>query len=56
MNEGFQYRILIDPLLKKAHLAAVKLIPEGSKVIDIACGNGSLDNCFNVGCELISVV
>ena len=42
MNEGKQYELLIDPLLGSVHAAAVRLVPEGSTVIDIACGNGTL--------------
>ena len=36
------YQVFIDPLLYKVHSNAVSLIPKGSKVIDIACGNGTL--------------
>lgn len=39
---GYIYSIFIDPLLNKVHSMVTRLIPEGAKVIDIACGNGTL--------------
>ena len=34
--------MLIDPLLNGVHAAAVRMIPDSSTVIDVACGNGTL--------------
>ena len=42
MNQGEQYKNIIDPFLKKVHKVASLMIDEGSKAIDIACGNGTL--------------
>jgi len=42
MNEGKQYELFIDPLLNSVHADAVRMIPAGSTVIDVACGNGTL--------------
>ena len=42
MNDGMIYFSVIDPLLRKLHKAVAKEIPEGAKVIDVACGNGTL--------------
>lgn len=39
---GKLYNVLIDPLLSKVHGKAASLVPMGSGVIDIACGNGTL--------------
>lgn len=36
------YKLFIDPFLNKVHNHAASLIPDGSKIIDIACGNGTL--------------
>ncbi len=42
MAAGNSYNIIIDPLLSKVHNMVARLVPEGSRVIDIACGNGTL--------------
>jgi SAM-dependent methyltransferase len=42
INEGLQYRLLIDPLLNRVHSAAAAMIEPGARVIDIACGNGTM--------------
>ena len=42
MNDGRFYFSVIDPLLLKLHRAVADEIPEGAKVIDIACGNGTM--------------
>jgi ubiquinone/menaquinone biosynthesis C-methylase UbiE len=39
---AYQYQLLIDPLLRKAHLKGVDFIDPDCSVIDIACGNGTL--------------
>jgi ubiquinone/menaquinone biosynthesis C-methylase UbiE len=36
------YRFLIDPLLFSAHNCAASLVQKGEKVLDVACGNGTL--------------
>jgi ubiquinone/menaquinone biosynthesis C-methylase UbiE len=41
-SPGKQYSIIIDPLLKNIHQLASEIIEEGSTVIDVACGNGTL--------------
>lgn len=40
-SESF-YKLFIDPLLNKVHSRAAGMIPDGSNIIDIACGNGTL--------------
>lgn len=40
--KGITYRILIDPLLSGVRDTIKRKIDKGSKVIDIACGTGSL--------------
>lgn len=42
MSSGKFYRYFIDPILRDVHASAVAEIPAGSRVIDIACGNGTL--------------
>lgn len=42
INEGLQYRILIDPFLDRVHRRAAAIIDPGVRVIDVACGNGTL--------------
>ena len=42
MKEGRLYKGMIDPLLRKVHNMVARLIPEDARVIDIACGNGTL--------------
>lgn len=42
MPAGNSYKLIIDPLLRKVHNMVTRLIPEGAKVLDIACGNGTL--------------
>ncbi|MEX0983162.1 MAG: class I SAM-dependent methyltransferase [Bacteroidales bacterium] len=42
INEGLQYRLLIDPFLDWVHSRAAEMIEPGVRVIDIACGNGTL--------------
>ena len=42
INEGLQYRLLIDPFLDRVHSRAAAMIEPGARVIDIACGNGTL--------------
>jgi 2-polyprenyl-3-methyl-5-hydroxy-6-metoxy-1,4-benzoquinol methylase len=42
ISEGLQYRLLIDPFLDRVHSAAAAMIEPGTRVIDIACGNGTL--------------
>jgi SAM-dependent methyltransferase len=42
MKDGLFYFSLIDPLLKKLHNRVAAEIPDGTSVIDIACGNGTL--------------
>lgn len=42
INEGLQYRLLIDPFLDRVHSRAAGMIDPGEKVIDVACGNGTL--------------
>lgn len=41
INEGLQYHLFIDPFLDRVHSMAANMIEPGSKVIDIACGNGT---------------
>lgn len=36
------YRFLIDPLLFSSHNCAASLVQKGEKVLDVACGNGTL--------------
>jgi len=36
------YRYLIDPLLNSSHALAASLVKPGEKVLDVACGNGTL--------------
>ena len=43
---GLLYHRLLDPLLAPVRRAAVDLVPEGSSVLDIACGTGQL--CFEL--------
>jgi SAM-dependent methyltransferase len=54
---GRIYHSLLDPQLAEARQVAVKLIPEGSSVLDIACGTGQL--CFALreqkGCRVIGI-
>lgn len=54
MKKGLQYRILIDPLLRKAHRLSAAFVPEGGKVIDIACGNGSLAMYYSSRAESVT--
>jgi SAM-dependent methyltransferase len=42
INEGLRYRLLIDPFLERVHSAVAAMIEPGARVIDIACGNGTL--------------
>lgn len=42
LNEGLQYRLLIDPFLDRVHNMAASMIEPGSKVFDVACGNGTM--------------
>jgi len=42
INEGLQYRLLIDPFLDRVHNMAASMIEPGSKVFDVACGNGTM--------------
>jgi SAM-dependent methyltransferase len=42
INEGLQYRLLIDPFLDRVHSRAAAMIDPGARVIDVACGNGTL--------------
>ena len=42
INEGLQYRLLIDPFLDREHSRTAVMIDPGDRVIDIACGNGTL--------------
>ena len=42
INEGLQYRLLIDPFLDRVHSRTAAMIEPGDRVIDIACGNGTL--------------
>jgi SAM-dependent methyltransferase len=42
INEGLQYRLLIDPFLDRVHSSVAAMIEPGARVIDIACGNGTL--------------
>lgn len=39
---GFIYQVLIDPILSRLHESIIAHIEPGSRVIDIACGTGSL--------------
>jgi ubiquinone/menaquinone biosynthesis C-methylase UbiE len=41
-NEGFIYKLLIDPLLSSVQDKAIRLIKPDRKIIDIACGTGAL--------------
>jgi len=41
VSEAF-YKLFIDPFLNKAQKQAASLIPDGSNIIDIACGIGTL--------------
>ncbi|MFC2129194.1 class I SAM-dependent methyltransferase [Bacteroidota bacterium] len=41
-HPGSFYKVFIDPLMSKVHRLVAYLIPEGARVIDIACGNGTL--------------
>jgi ubiquinone/menaquinone biosynthesis C-methylase UbiE len=36
------YKLLIDPLLNSSHTRAASLTMPGEKVLDVACGNGTL--------------
>ena len=36
------YRFLIDPLLFSSHNCAASLVQKGEKVLDVACGHGTL--------------
>ena len=36
------YKTLIDPLLKGLHRQVVSLAPPGKRILDIACGHGTL--------------
>lgn len=56
---GSIYHRFLDPTLLEAHRVAVNLIPEGSNVLDIACGTGVLSQmlreqkkCRVVGIDL----
>jgi SAM-dependent methyltransferase len=42
INEGLQYRLLIDPFLDRVHSRVAAMIEPGARVIDVACGNGTL--------------
>jgi len=42
INEGLQYHLLIDPFLERVHSRVAAMIEPGTRVIDIACGNGTL--------------
>lgn len=42
MKTGKFYGTFIDPLLDKIHTLGTSTIPNGAKVIDIACGSGAL--------------
>ncbi len=42
INEGLQYHLLIDPFLDRVHSRIAAMIEPGARVIDIACGNGTL--------------
>jgi ubiquinone/menaquinone biosynthesis C-methylase UbiE len=56
---GSMFHKLLDPQLAEAREVTVELIPEGSSVLDIACGTGQLcfalrgqKNCHVVGLDL----
>jgi ubiquinone/menaquinone biosynthesis C-methylase UbiE len=56
---GSAYHRFIDPTLAETHRTAVSLIPEGSRVLDIACGTGAFSimlreqkNCQVQGIDL----
>lgn len=36
------YRYLIDPMLNSSHACASSLVNAKEKVLDVACGNGTL--------------
>jgi len=40
--KGFFYQVLIDPILSKLHESIISNIDKSQRVIDIACGTGSL--------------
>ncbi len=42
INQGKIYRFVIDPLLQKMHRLVTSRISAGERVLDIACGNGTL--------------
>lgn len=48
------YRKLIDPLLNSSHHSAKEFIAEGAKVLDVACGNGTL--AYKLGENANSVI
>jgi len=39
---GFLYRIIIDPLLSEVHYGVVENIVPSQRIIDVACGTGTL--------------
>mgnify|MGYP002628963602 CR=1 FL=1 len=45
--DGKIYRTFIDPSLKHVRDAITRLVPNGSKIIEIGCGTG--DQLFNMG-------
>jgi ubiquinone/menaquinone biosynthesis C-methylase UbiE len=54
---GSLYHRVLDPLLAETRRVAVDLVPEGSSVLDIACGTGQL--CFDLRekkhCQVVGV-
>ena len=56
---GLIFHMLLDPQLKEARQEAIAFIPEGSSVLDVACGTGKLSialkkqkSCRVVGIDL----
>lgn len=51
---GFIYRKLIDPILSKVQKSIINMVGPEDKVLDIACGTGSLSLALSRKCDAVT--